>query len=128
MFQRVMSENREDITAILPADYDQWAYYAACAELGYERQGDEAIVDDFYPPIRLTQAGESTETEAEKRVREQRVKLVCGRCIVQYQCQKYALESEWRGTREDDKVVNDGVWGGMNKKERKASVHYRKAS
>lgn len=113
----------------MPAEYDQWVYYAACAELRQERQGDEPIVDDFYPPVVFVDRGESVETKQERDTREMRAKQVCGACAVRTQCLGYALEMEQRGTRKDARLINEGIWGGMSKRERGAlHVDFRKAS
>jgi WhiB family transcriptional regulator, redox-sensing transcriptional regulator len=58
---------------------------------------------------------DDTESQAERRIREERAKSVCSTCCVRQECLEYAL-----GTKEPY-----GIWGGLTELERRARLHGR---
>lgn len=103
-----------------PENHDNWVYHAACRELPsyQESDGQEVSKDDFYPPVRFLDRGESRESYDERRAREARAKQVCGSCAVRPQCLEYALMVERGETQKAAEFINVGIWGGYTKKER----------
>src|SRR5215831_1266244 len=84
-----------------PHDIPHWGWQeqAACRDLD---------VLDFFGP--------DGERQAEREVREERVKLVCAECPVRRQCLEHALRQPERY----------GVWGGLTEVERVAVIRRRR--
>lgn len=73
--------------------------------------GEAVYLELFFPA--------DFEREDDKHDREALAKQICGECAVRSECLTYALVHEQQ---------SDGVWGGLNKQERKELGFEQKAS